>query len=37
MYRKKNNGHLLVAEFQLPYKGKLDPGNRWIRLEQLVA
>lgn len=36
MYRKQHNGQLSIEELHLPFGGKLDPGNRWLRLEQLM-
>ena len=36
MYRRRNNGQISIAEFHLPFGGKLDPANRWIKLEELM-
>lgn len=36
MYRRTSPNHLEFANFYLPFSGKLDPENRWIRLAQIV-
>lgn len=34
MYRKNDENQIVMAEFALPFGGKLDVNNRWIQLEK---
>ena len=36
MYRSKNRQQLEFPDFYLPFRGHLDPENRWIALARLV-
>ena len=36
MYRKRENQLLLPHEFFLPFTGKLNEENRWVKLAQLI-
>jgi len=36
MYRTKDTRQLELENFVLPFGGKLDPKNRWIRLARLI-
>ncbi|WP_029420182.1 IS5 family transposase [Alicyclobacillus macrosporangiidus] len=36
MYRKRENQVLLPHEFFLPFGGKLNENNRWVKLTQLI-
>ena len=36
MYKKDNNLQLPFHEFALPFNGKLDEDNRWVKLAQLI-
>jgi hypothetical protein len=36
MYRKEDKEQLRFENFYLPFGGKLDENNRWIRLSKLV-
>ena len=36
MYRKRENQWLLPHEFFLPFAGKLNEENRWVKLAQLI-
>jgi hypothetical protein len=35
MYRRRDN-HPLFDNFLLPFDGKLDPENRWVRMAELI-
>jgi hypothetical protein len=35
-YTQEENQLLLPSEFILPFGGRLNPENRWIKLAQLV-
>jgi len=36
MYRKETKAQLSFADFYLPFSGKLNPGNRWVKLASFV-
>jgi hypothetical protein len=36
MYRKKETGQLLLSDFFLPFGGKLNSDNRWVKLSQII-
>ena len=36
MYARELKGQTKLERFQLPFSGKLDPENRWVKLEQLI-
>jgi len=35
MYKRRDD-HPVFENFLLPFDGKLDPGNRWVRLSKLI-
>ena len=35
MYRRPS-GQLKIEEFVLPFEGKLNPENRWVKLSKLI-
>ena len=37
MYRRENRHQLSLADFFLPFGGKLSGDNRWIKLAELIA
>jgi IS5 family transposase len=36
MYRKSDKSQMLIEDFVLPFGGKLDASNRWIKLSKLI-
>ena len=36
MYRKDNKEQLTIEDFFLPFGGKLDAGNRWVKLSEIT-
>ncbi len=36
MYREKDKSQLTFDNFHLPFGGKLDKENRWIKLSQII-
>ena len=36
MYRQNDSTQLEFVDFYMPFSGKLDPENRWIKLAQIV-
>jgi len=36
MYRKRNIDQLTLADFSMPFSGKLSPDNRWVKLASLI-
>ena len=36
MYRKSSPGQLSFQDFYLPFGGKLSPGNRWVKLAEMI-
>ncbi len=36
MYYTKDANQLTIDDFYMPFAGKLDPSNRWIRLSRLM-
>ena len=36
MYRKDNKEQLTIEDFFLPFGGKLDANNRWVRLAKIT-
>ena len=36
MYRKDNKEQLTIEDFFLPFGGKLDAKNRWVRLAKIT-
>ena len=36
MYRKDNKEQLTIEDFFLPFGGKLDAGNRWVKLLEIT-
>lgn len=35
MYRQPS-GQLRIEDFVLPFEGRLNPGNRWVKLSKLI-
>ncbi len=36
MYRGKDKSQMTFEDFHLPFSGRLDKGNRWIKLSQII-
>ena len=36
MYRRNVSRHLEFVDFYMPFSGKLNPDNRWVKLARLV-
>lgn len=36
MYYSEDKDQLIMAEFAMPFAGKLDPKNRWVRLASIM-
>ena len=36
MYRKDNKEQLTIEDFFLPFGGKLDTKNRWVKLAEIT-
>jgi hypothetical protein len=36
MINRENPRQLPIEEFKLPFGGELDPGNRWVRLADVM-
>lgn len=36
MYRKRETEQLLLSDFFLPFSGKLNSENRWVKLSQII-
>lgn len=36
MYRKNNKEQLTIEDFFLPFGGKLDTNNRWVKLAEIT-
>ena len=36
MYYSEDKGQVVLAEFLMPFAGKLDPQNRWVRLSSIM-
>lgn len=36
MYRRSGNEQLLLSDFFLPFGGKLNSENRWVKLTQII-
>ena len=36
MYSSEGKGQVVLAEFLIPFAGKLDPQNRWVRLSSIM-
>ena len=36
MYHVEDKDQLVIENFHMPFAGKLDPNNRWVRLSELM-
>ena len=36
MYYSEDKDQVVLAEFLMPFAGKLDPQNRWVRLSSIM-
>jgi transposase, IS5 family len=36
MYKKRDKEQLILADFAMPFSGKLSPGNRWVKFAKEI-